>query len=51
MPYYLTREEVRNKKIKRQYPECGKCPFLEKRTINEIYCFYRCKEECLLKEK
>lgn len=50
--YYLTKEEVRNKQIKREYPECGNCPFLEKRkTDNSIYCFYRSKEECLLREK
>lgn len=49
--YYLTKEELKNKKIKREYPECAKCPFLERRGANEIYCFYRVKDECLLKNK
>ncbi len=51
MPYYLTKEEIMNKQIKRTYPECYKCPFLEKRGTNEVYCFYRSKDECLLKNK
>ena len=49
--YYLTKEEVLNGKIKREYPECANCPFLEKRGTNEVYCFYRSKDECLLKNK
>lgn len=49
--YYLTKEEIFQGKIKREYPECAKCPFLEKRGANEVYCFYRMKDECLLRSK
>lgn len=49
--YYLTKEEVFNRQIQREYPECANCPFLEKRGANEVYCFYRSKDECLLRNK
>jgi len=49
--WHLTKEEVMNKKIKREYPECAECPFLEKRGANEVYCFYRSKNECLINKK
>lgn len=48
--WLLTHEEIINKQIKRDYPECLQCPFLERRGDN-IYCFYRSKEECLLRRK
>ena len=51
MPYYLTKDEVFQKQIQREFPECSKCSFLEKRGDNEVYCFYRCKEECLLRKE
>lgn len=49
--YYLTKEEIMEGQIKRMYPECYQCPFLEKRSANEIYCFYRFRDECLLRDK
>lgn len=49
--WLLTHEEVIKKKIKRTYPECYECPFLERRGENNIYCFYRSKDECLLRRK
>ena len=50
--YYLTQEELNKKQIKKEYPECANCSFLEKRkTDTSIYCFYRIKEECLLKNR
>lgn len=49
--YWLTKEELFNKKIQREYPECQNCSFLERRGDNEVYCFYRAKEECLLRNK
>lgn len=48
--YYLTHEEVIQKQIKRDYPECYECPFMERRGDN-IYCFYRSKQECLLRRR
>ena len=48
--WYLTKEEIEKRQIKREYPECSECPFLEKRGANEVYCFYRVKEECLLRK-
>lgn len=49
--WFLTEEEILKKQIKREYPECSDCPFWEKRDKNTIYCFYRSKDECLLKNK
>lgn len=51
MPWLLTKEEIFEKQIKREYPECFQCPFLEKRGKNEVYCIYRYKEECLLRNR
>lgn len=48
---YELEVEAKKEQIERKYPECGKCSFLEKREGNKIYCFYRCKDECLLKDK
>lgn len=52
MKYYLTKEELLKKQIRKSYPKCENCPFWEKRkTTNEVYCFYRYKDECLLNHK
>lgn len=52
MRFYLTKEELLKKQIRKSYPECEKCPFWEKRkTSNEVYCFYRYKDRCVLKER
>lgn len=44
-----TKDDIFKKKLNRQYPECSNCPYLEKRSDNKVYCFYRCKDKCILK--
>ena len=46
--YNKTEEEIFQKKIRREYIECYKCPFLKRIEKEKVYCFYRLNNRCIL---
>ena len=48
--FILEKKYVKNK-LKKEYPECIKCPHLEVENVEkgQVHCFYRVKDKCILK--
>lgn len=44
------KNRIKNK-LKKEYPECIKCPHLEVENVEkgQVHCFYRVKDKCILK--
>lgn len=44
------KNRIKNK-LKKEYPECVKCPYLEIENVEKgiVKCFYRVKDKCILK--